>query len=114
MLDSEPVQGGAQRPEDGDRLGAPGIELAVDLEELRQSETAATEPEEADWIAADVARRIAAGDRARDHAVLVRTNAAADAILRSLNLAGIPWRFTGTSGLLTVRANRRAASRSGG
>ena len=32
-------------------------------------------------------------------AVLVRTNAAADPILRSLNLEGIPWRFSGTSGL---------------
>ena len=32
-------------------------------------------------------------------AVLVRANAAADPILRSLNLEGIPWRFSGTSGL---------------
>ena len=59
----------------------------------------ATETEEADWIASDVERRIAAGARPRDHAVLVRTNAGADPILRSLNLAGIPWRFSGTSGL---------------
>ena len=44
-------------------------------------------------------RRIAAGARPADHAVLVRANAHADPILRSLNVAGIPWRFSGTSGL---------------
>ncbi|HJW23153.1 MAG TPA: ATP-dependent DNA helicase [Candidatus Limnocylindrales bacterium] len=55
--------------------------------------------EEADWIAADVARRIAEGARPRDHAVLVRANADADPILRSLTMAGLPWRFSGTSGL---------------
>ena len=55
--------------------------------------------EEADWIAADVARRIRDGARPRDVAVLVRANAAADPILRALNLEGIPWRFSGTSGL---------------
>ena len=44
-------------------------------------------------------RRIAAGAAPRDHAVLVRSNAEADPILRSLNLAGVPWRFSGTSGL---------------
>jgi DNA helicase-2/ATP-dependent DNA helicase PcrA len=55
--------------------------------------------EEADWIAGEIARRIAAGARAQDFAILVRTNAAADPILRSLNLAHVPWRFSGTSGL---------------
>jgi len=61
----------------------------------------ASSAEEADWIAADVARRIGQGPaaRPRDHAVLVRANADADPILRSLTLAGIPWRFSGTSGL---------------
>ncbi len=62
-------------------------------------EAFATGAEEADWIAADVARRIKAGARPRDTAILVRTNAAADPVLRSLNLEGIPWRFSGTSGL---------------
>ena len=62
-------------------------------------EAFATGAEEADWIAAEVARRVAAGARPRDYAVLVRTNAAADAVLRSLNMAGVPWRFSGTSGL---------------
>ena len=59
----------------------------------------ATGSEEADWIAADFRRRLDAGARARDLAVLVRANADADPILRSLNVAGIPWRFAGASGL---------------
>jgi DNA helicase II / ATP-dependent DNA helicase PcrA len=59
----------------------------------------ATPVEEADWIAAEIARRVAAGARPRDHAVLVRANADADPILRALNAGGIPWRFSGTSGL---------------
>ncbi len=60
----------------------------------------ATIGEEADWIAAEIRRRVdEAGARPRDHAVLVRANADADAVLRSLNAAGLPWRFSGTSGL---------------
>ncbi|HSO29716.1 MAG TPA: ATP-dependent DNA helicase [Candidatus Sulfomarinibacteraceae bacterium] len=55
--------------------------------------------EEADWIAAELRRRIDAGATARDHAVLVRANADAEPILRSLNVAGVPWRFSGASGL---------------
>ncbi len=58
-----------------------------------------TGAEEADWIAADIGRRVRDGASYRDMAVLVRANAAADPILRSLNLEGIPWRFSGTSGL---------------
>ncbi|MGZ6269923.1 MAG: ATP-dependent helicase, partial [Candidatus Limnocylindrales bacterium] len=59
----------------------------------------ATGSEEADWVAGEIARRLAAGARPRDHAVLVRANADADAVLRSLNVAAIPWRFSGASGL---------------
>jgi DNA helicase-2/ATP-dependent DNA helicase PcrA len=59
----------------------------------------ATIGEEADWIAAEIGRRVEGGARPRDHAVLVRANADADAVLRSLNAAGLPWRFSGTSGL---------------
>jgi ATP-dependent DNA helicase UvrD/PcrA len=62
-------------------------------------EAFATGSEEADWIAADIARRIAGGADPRDHAVLVRANGHADAVLRALNVAGVPWRFSGSSGL---------------
>jgi ATP-dependent DNA helicase UvrD/PcrA len=55
--------------------------------------------EEADWIATEIRRRVDAGARPRDHAVLVRANADGDPILRALNVQGIPWRFSGTSGL---------------
>ncbi len=64
-----------------------------------RAEAFATGSEEADWIAAEIGRRIAAGAAPRDHAVLVRTNAGADPIVRAFNMAGIPWRFSGTSGL---------------
>ncbi|HEX8938893.1 MAG TPA: ATP-dependent DNA helicase [Candidatus Limnocylindrales bacterium] len=59
----------------------------------------ATGSEEADWVAAEIGRRIAAGARPRDFAVLVRANADADPVLRSLNVAAVPWRFSGASGL---------------
>ena len=62
-------------------------------------ESFATATDEADWIAAEITSRISGGTRPRDHAVLVRTNAGAEPILRSLNMAGVPWRFSGTSGL---------------
>jgi DNA helicase-2/ATP-dependent DNA helicase PcrA len=62
-------------------------------------EAFATGSEEADWIAADIARRVEAGGAPRDHAVLVRANGHADGILRALNVAGLPWRFSGSSGL---------------
>jgi DNA helicase-2/ATP-dependent DNA helicase PcrA len=62
-------------------------------------EAFATATDEADWIAAQISARVEAGARPRDHAVLVRTNAGGEAILRSLNIAGLPWRFSGTSGL---------------
>jgi DNA helicase II / ATP-dependent DNA helicase PcrA len=62
-------------------------------------EAFATGSEEADWIAADIARRIVEGAAPRDHAVLVRANGHADAILRALNVAAVPWRFSGSSGL---------------
>jgi DNA helicase-2/ATP-dependent DNA helicase PcrA len=62
-------------------------------------EAFATGAEEADWIAADIARRVTDGAAPRDHAVLVRANGHADPILRALNMAGLPWRFSGASGL---------------
>ncbi|MEA2674341.1 MAG: ATP-dependent helicase UvrD/PcrA, partial [Chloroflexota bacterium] len=58
-----------------------------------------TAGEEADWIAGEIRRRVDAGASPRDHAVLVRANADADGVLRALNTAALPWRFSGTSGL---------------
>jgi DNA helicase-2/ATP-dependent DNA helicase PcrA len=58
-----------------------------------------TGSDEADWVATEIATRVAGGAAPRDHAILVRANADADPVLRSLNIAGVPWRFSGASGL---------------
>lgn len=58
-----------------------------------------TGSDEADAIAERIAASLRTGRRAGDHAVLVRTNRDADPILRSLNMARVPWRFAGTAGL---------------
>ena len=62
-------------------------------------EAFATGAEEADWVAREIAGRVARGAAPHDHAILIRSNAEADQVLRSLNLAGVPWRFSGSSGL---------------
>ena len=59
----------AQRPEPPAGRRVPAV----------RHEPFATGSEEADWIAAEIAGRIAAGAAPRDHAVLVRSNAEADA-----------------------------------
>jgi DNA helicase-2/ATP-dependent DNA helicase PcrA len=59
----------------------------------------ATGSEEADWVAREIAARVASGSRPKDFAILVRANVDADPVLRSLNIAAVPWRFSGTSGL---------------
>ncbi|HSK94720.1 MAG TPA: ATP-dependent DNA helicase [Candidatus Angelobacter sp.] len=58
-----------------------------------------TGSEEADAIAARIRDSVRAGRRPGEHAILVRGNRDADAYLRSLTLARIPWRFSGTAGL---------------
>jgi DNA helicase-2/ATP-dependent DNA helicase PcrA len=58
-----------------------------------------TGSDEADAIAERIATSLRSGRRAGDHAVLVRTNRDADPILRSLTMARVPWRFSGTAGL---------------
>ena len=63
--------------------------------------------DEADRIAGEIAGRIAAGTAPRDIAILVRANNHADPILRSLDAAGVPWRFSGTSGLYARPEVRR-------
>jgi DNA helicase-2/ATP-dependent DNA helicase PcrA len=56
--------------------------------------------QEADGVAARIRERVDAGDwRLEDVAILVRSNDDADPFLRSLNMAGIPWTFSGNAGL---------------
>jgi DNA helicase-2/ATP-dependent DNA helicase PcrA len=59
-----------------------------------------TVTQEADDVARRIDESVRAGRRAfRDVAVLVRANADADPFLRSFNLRGIPWTFSGNQGL---------------
>ncbi len=66
--------------------------------------------DEADAIAERIAAAVRAGRRAGDHAILVRANRDADPILRSLNMAHLAWRFSGTAGLYRQPEVRLLAS----
>ena len=59
----------------------------------------ATGSDEADAVADRIGASMRAGRQAGDHAILVRGNRDADPYLRALNMARIPWRFSGTAGL---------------
>jgi DNA helicase-2/ATP-dependent DNA helicase PcrA len=56
---------------------------------------------EADTIAKLIEEKVASGYRYKDLAILVRANNDADPFLRSLNMKGVPFRFTGNRGLYT-------------
>ena len=59
-----------------------------------------TAGQEADAVAAMIQERVAEGAWKHDDvAILVRSNNDADQFLRSLNLRGIPWTFSGNAGL---------------
>jgi DNA helicase II / ATP-dependent DNA helicase PcrA len=59
-----------------------------------------TATQEADAVATMIRDKVAEGAwRYDDVAILVRTNGDADQFLRSLNLRGIPWTFSGNAGL---------------
>ena len=58
-----------------------------------------TASDEADAIADRVAASVRGGRRPGEHAILVRGNRDADPYIRALNMAHIPWRFSGTAGL---------------
>ena len=87
----------------GDRQAAPGP-AAFPGRERRQPGPSSSSPfvtgsDEADAVAERIAASMRAGRRAGDHAILVRGNRDADPILRGLNMARVPWRFSGTAGL---------------
>ncbi len=94
------------RQNDPDRLE---VKNRIDKRLLAQRREAGHEPEhhafdtvssEADWVARAIQTHVEAGAwRYRDCAILVRSNRDADIFLRALNVAGIPWWFTGTTGL---------------
>jgi ATP-dependent DNA helicase UvrD/PcrA len=59
----------------------------------------ATGSDEADAVSDRIGASMRTGRQAGDHAILVRGNREADPYLRALNMARIPWRFSGTAGL---------------
>ena len=65
--------------------------------------------EESDFVADTIAARHEEDGRPfSDFAILVRSNAQADTFLRALNLAHIPWRFSGSRGLYDQEEVRSA------
>ncbi|HET9614399.1 MAG TPA: ATP-dependent DNA helicase, partial [Candidatus Limnocylindrales bacterium] len=66
--------------------------------------------DEADRIAAEIAERIRGGTAPRDIAILVRANGHAESMLRSLDAAAVPWRFSGSAGLYARPEVRRLLS----
>jgi superfamily I DNA/RNA helicase len=59
-----------------------------------------TASSEADWVAQTIRQAVENGSRRlSDFAILVRSNREADIFLRALNVLGLPWQFSGASGL---------------
>lgn len=66
---------------------------------------------ESEFVAAKIKERIdAAKNEPRDFAILVRTNAGAEPFIKSLNLIGVPWQFSGNAGLYEQEEVRTALS----
>ncbi|MBI4341089.1 MAG: ATP-dependent helicase [Candidatus Omnitrophica bacterium] len=66
---------------------------------------------EADWVARTIRQAVASGARRpSDIAVLVRSNREADLFLRALNVAGVPWQFSGSSGLFAREESKMLLS----
>lgn len=64
---------------------------------------------ESEFVTEEIKKRITTGDKEpKDFAILVRTNAAAEPFMKSLNLEGIPWRFSGNAGLYDQEEIRMA------
>ena len=70
----------------------------------------ATAADEADAVAVEIEHLLRKGRRAGSVAVLVRTNADAEPVLASLDVRGIPRRFSGASGLFSHREVRDVLS----
>jgi DNA helicase-2/ATP-dependent DNA helicase PcrA len=66
---------------------------------------------EADWVARTIREAIESGARRPGEiAVLVRSNREADLFLRALNVAGVPWQFSGASGLFAREESKMLIS----
>jgi len=66
---------------------------------------------EADWVVQTIRQAIESGARRpEDFAILVRTNRDADIFLRAMNVARIPWQFSGASGLFSREESKMLLS----
>ena len=66
---------------------------------------------EADWVATTIRDAVESGARRPgDFAILVRSNREADLFLRALNVAGVPWQFSGSSGLFAREESKMLLS----
>jgi DNA helicase-2/ATP-dependent DNA helicase PcrA len=66
---------------------------------------------EADWVARTIRETIESSTRRPGEiAVLVRSNREADLFLRALNVAGVPWQFSGASGLFAREESKMLVS----
>jgi len=70
-----------------------------------------TASSEADWVVGAIREAVEAGTRRPgDFAILVRTNRDAEIFLRALNVARLPWRFSGASGLFAREETKMLVS----
>jgi len=70
-----------------------------------------TASSESDWVARTIRSAVESGlRRPSDFAILVRSNREADLFLRALNVAGIPWQFSGASGLFAREESKMLVS----
>jgi len=58
-----------------------------------------TVSQEADFVAERIKELVRGGKKYNDFAILVRSNNDADPFIKALNVSGMPWHFTGGSGL---------------
>ncbi|MDP3722175.1 MAG: ATP-dependent helicase, partial [Candidatus Omnitrophota bacterium] len=70
-----------------------------------------TASSESDWVARTIRSAVDAGARRpSEFAILVRSNREADLFLRALNVAGLPWQFSGASGLFSREESKMLVS----
>ncbi|MDI6732032.1 MAG: ATP-dependent helicase, partial [Candidatus Margulisbacteria bacterium] len=63
---------------------------------------------EADWVSEAIKKKLDKGYKLTDFAILVRANADAQPFLQSLNMQGLPYQFSGGSGLYVSPAVKMA------
>ncbi len=90
------------------RLIAAAVKQQGNAPDFRVFDTVSSE---ADWVAGQIREMTGAGQhRPSEIAILVRSNREADLFLRALNVAGVPWQFSGASGLFSREESKMLLS----